>query len=272
MPLLRHLLRGLIVGLAGLLPGLSGSAFLVLFGLYRPLTAALANPFKNFKLNLLRFGPFFLAAGVGVLIGVHGLATLYARHEVLLLFLFMGFMAGTLPDVWQQARQARGPAISWLSGVFFFALCVGLALWQPHLSQRGAPPPQSAGIWLLAGLGLGLGSLVPGFSTAFLLIHFHLYQPLLAGVSALDWHILGPLIIGAGLAIVLFARIVSWLFDKAEAFTTRGILGLVLGSFWLVYPGLPSGRSRWFALLIFAIGLLLSVALNTRAPARKTHA
>ena len=74
------------------------------------------------------------------------------------------------------------------------------------------------------------------------------------------------------LAIVLFARIVSWLFDKAEAFTTRGILGLVLGSFWLVYPGLPSGRSRWFALLIFAIGLLLSVALNTRAPARKTHA
>ena len=268
MPLALHLVRGLVVGLAGLLPGLSGSTFLVLFGLYQPLTAALAHPRKNVRATLLRFGPFFLAAGAGVFLGLHGLAALYARYENLLLFLFMGFMAGSLPDVWRQARGARGPVRSWLAGVICFFLCVGLARWQPHLTLRQAPPAPHDGIWFLTGAGLGLGSLAPGFSTAFLLIYFNLYQPLLAGAVAFDWHILGPVIVGAGLAMFLFARVVNWLFTVADGFVTRSIFGLVLGSFWLVYPGLPPGWAGLRALLVFGIGLLLSVALNRLVPSR----
>ena len=61
-----QLFYGFLVGLAGLLPGLCGSTLLVLFGLYRPLTAALAHPFRDFRGQLLRFGPFFVAAGLGI--------------------------------------------------------------------------------------------------------------------------------------------------------------------------------------------------------------
>ena len=71
---------GFLVGLVGLLPGLCGSTLLVLFGLYRPLTAALAHPFRDFRGHLLRFGPFFAAAGLGILAGSRLLAAVFARH------------------------------------------------------------------------------------------------------------------------------------------------------------------------------------------------
>ncbi len=59
MNVVPHLLRGFLVGVAGLLPGLSGSTFLVVFGMYRPLTAALANPFADLPGTLRKFGLFF---------------------------------------------------------------------------------------------------------------------------------------------------------------------------------------------------------------------
>ena len=103
-----QLFYGFLVGLAGLLPGLCGSTLLVLFGLYRPLTAALAHPFRDFRGHLLRFGPFFMAAGLGILVGSRALATLFARHETATLYLFMGFMLGAL-YARRIGRPAHGP-------------------------------------------------------------------------------------------------------------------------------------------------------------------
>ena len=108
MPFFRHLFHGFLVGIAGLLPGLCGSTLLVLFGLYRPLTAALAHPFADVRRNLVRFGPFFLAAGAGILVGSRALATIFARHETATLFLFMGFMLGVLPDLFGENQGMIG--------------------------------------------------------------------------------------------------------------------------------------------------------------------
>ena len=267
MHLLLQLLRGFLVGIAGLLPGLCGSTLLVLFGLYRPLTAALAHPFQDVRGHLVRFGPFFLAAGLGVLVGSRVLAAVFARHETATLYLFMGFMAGTLPELFRHARKARGGPAGWLALAAMFFLCLGLATLQNRLVPRGEPLQGHWGIWLLAGAGIGLGSIVPGASVAFLLIYFGVYHPLLDGVARLAPAILLPVILGAGAAIFLFARAADWLFRNAEGAATRGVLGLVAGSFWLVYPGWPGGRQGLVCLFLFGTGGLLSALLNRLAPA-----
>lgn len=266
MGLLLQLFRGLLVGIAGLLPGLCGSTLLVLFGIYRPLTAALAHPFVHFRDNLIRFGPFFLAAGVGLLAGSRLLATLFARHETATLYLFMGFMTGALPDLFRHARRAGGRPLGWLAFVAMLGACLALALWQTHLVPRMTALEENWGIWMLAGAGIGLGSIVPGASVAFLLIYFGIYQPLLDGVAGLDLRILVPLGIGAGAVILLFARAADWLFRKAEGPATRGVLGLVSGSVALVYPGWPGGRLGLVCLLLFLLGAILSGLLNKLAP------
>lgn len=263
---LRELVQGFLVGLAGLLPGLCGSTLLVLFHAYRPLTAALAHPFTDVRRNLVRFGPFFLAAGVGVLVGSRVLATIFARHEMATLYLFMGFMLGALPDLFKHAHRTGGHPAGWLAGAATCALCLGLAGLQDRLAPRGMPLDGQGGIWLLAGAGIGLGSIVPGASVAFILIYFGLYQPLLDGVARLDGRILLPVALGAGAAVLAFARAAHWLFLKAEGAATRGVLGLVVGSVALVYPGWPGGTAGAVCLLLLAVGFALSALLNKLAP------
>ncbi|OQC53231.1 MAG: hypothetical protein BWX54_02437 [Verrucomicrobia bacterium ADurb.Bin018] len=101
---------------------------------------------------------------------------------------------------------------------------------------------------------------------AFILIYLGLYQPLLDGVAALDLNVLLPLGGGALAAILGFARLADWLFRHAEGLTTRAIFGLVAGSIPLLYPGWPGGTAGLRALLLFAVGALLSTLLNKYAP------
>ena len=266
MQLFLHLFQGLLVGLAGLLPGLCGSTLLVLFRLYRPLTAALAHPFTDLRRNVARFGPFFLAAGLGILVGSRLLAAVFARHEIPALFLFMGFMLGVLPDLFRHAHRAGRHPAGWLAFAATFLACLALSMLEHRLAPRGAPIAENWGIWLLAGAGIGLGSIVPGASVAFLLIYFGIYQPLLDGVARLDPRILLPVALGAGAAILAFARASHWLFQKAEGPATRGVLGLVAGSLWLVYPGWPGGKQGLLCLSLLALGFALSALLNKLAP------
>ena len=266
MHLALTLFRGFLVGLAGLLPGLCGSTLLVVFHLYRPLTAALAHPLADVRGHLARFGPFFLAAGLGVLVGSRALAAVFARHETATLYLFMGFMAGTLPDLFRQAHRTKGHPAGWLAFAGLFLLCLALAALQDRLLPRGESLAGRPGIWLLAGAGVGLGSIVPGASVAFLLIYFGLYQPMLAGVARLDPRILLPVALGAAAAILLFARAAHWLFQKADGAATRGVLGLVAGSLWLVYPGWPGGAPGFRCLGLCLGGAVLSAFLNKLAP------
>ncbi len=266
MVLALQLVRGFLVGVAGLLPGLCGSTLLVLFGLYRPLTAALARPFTDLRGNLRRFGPFFLAAGLGVLAGSRLLASLFARHEVPTLYLFMGFMLGVLPDLFRHARRAGRHPAGWLAFAALFALCLGLAALQDRLIPRDTPIQSHWGVWLAAGAGIGIGAIVPGASVAFLLIYFGVYAPLLDGVAGLDPRILLPVGLGAAATILLFARAAHWLFQTAEGPATRGVLGLVAGSLWLVFPGWPSGRQGLLCLLLLALGFGFSAFLNRIGP------
>lgn len=257
---------GLLVGLAGLLPGLCGSTLLVLFGLYRPVTAALAHPFRDFRRQLLPLTPFFLAGGAGILLGSRVLATVFARHETATLYLFMGFMLGALPDLFRHAHRAGGGRSGWLAFAGMFILCLACAALENHLVPRTETLPARWGIWFLAGAGIGLGSIVPGASVAFVLIYFGIYQPLLDGVARLEWPILLPVVLGAAAAILAFAHAADWLFRKAEGHATRGVLGLVAGSIPLIYPGWPGGAAGLRDLLLLLGGFGLSALLNAFSP------
>ena len=182
-----------------------------------------------------------------------------------MLYLFIGFMLGALPDLFRHAHRAKGRPSDWIAFAAMLALCLAMTVMQNRLPPRNTAIEGSTAIWLLAGAGIGLGSIIPGASVAFLLIYFNIYQPLLDGASRLQPAILLPVILGAALAILLFSRAADWLFRRAEAAATRGVLGLVVGSILLVYPGWPPAHAPiCFSLLL--LGLLLSAFLNKLAP------
>lgn len=262
MSLPLQLLLGLWVGVAGLMPGVSGSAFLVLFGVYRPLTTALAQPTVNPAGNLRRFGPFFLAAAIGLLLASRLLAVVFTRHAVPTTFLFMGLMLGLLPNLIRQAGGSTRSRAAWLPFVVTLGLCAALAWYRRHLAPPDAALTPGWPLWTVIGAGIGLGSILPGLSVSFLIIYLGVYSPLLHGVAHLDLAILLPVAFGAVTTILLFARLANWLFLRAEVPTVRGILGLTTGSLWLVFPGWPEGRAKILCLALLTGGFGLSTLLN----------
>jgi len=91
-----------------------------------------------------------------------------------------------------------------------------------------AKPQPSFRIWLMSGALIGLGVVVPGMSPSNFLIYLGLYDLMAAGISKLDLGVIIPLILGGIACVLLFARLVSWLFKKFYAVMYHTILGIVI--------------------------------------------
>ena len=105
MDFIKNMLKGLLIGMGAVAPGVSGGTFAVILGIYDKLTDAVANFYKNFKQKMLFLLPITLGVGIGVLGFSKVMKYLFETHEVEVKFLFIGLMAGTLPSVFNQANK-----------------------------------------------------------------------------------------------------------------------------------------------------------------------
>jgi len=252
---LLRLLQGFLIGLGGILPGISGALLAVVFGVYRPMMDTLAHP----KRNLPRYGrlflPLLLGAAAGFFGGSGALLVLFRRSETAAVSLFLGLIAGTLPALWREAgaqgRTRRAYAAA--------ALCFALALLPLLLLRLGVLAPLRASFpaLLLGGAIFGLGMIVPGLAAAPLLMALALFSPMVRGALALDVPVLLPWALGALVAVALCARAVSWLFRAHAALAGHAVFGIVLAS---LLTGIPtrfaSSSELAFSLLFAALGLL----------------
>lgn len=92
-----NFLKGIIVGIGGIAPGLSGSVLLVIFGLYQKTINAIGTLFKQFKKNMLFLVPLFFGFGIGVLLFSKTVNFLLNNYEMQTRFGFLGLVLGTIP-------------------------------------------------------------------------------------------------------------------------------------------------------------------------------
>ena len=100
-----NFLKGIIVGIGGIAPGLSGSVLLVILGLYHKTINAIGTLFKNFKKNVLFLLPLCLGFGVGVIIFSKIVDFLLANYEMQTRFAFLGLVIGTIPLFYKEVKK-----------------------------------------------------------------------------------------------------------------------------------------------------------------------
>ena len=97
------LIEGIIVGFGAIMPGISGGTLCVAFGMYLPIINVISHP-KN---NLIKYWKMLLIFGIGVLIGFVGLSGIAGKlmqiNNTLVICAFIGFIIGTLPELWGEA-------------------------------------------------------------------------------------------------------------------------------------------------------------------------
>ena len=100
-----NFLKGIIVGIGGIAPGLSGSVLLVILGLYQKTITAIGTLFKNFKQNLKFLIPLVLGFGVGILIFSKVVDFLLANFEMYTRYAFLGLVIGTIPLFYKEVKK-----------------------------------------------------------------------------------------------------------------------------------------------------------------------
>ncbi len=254
-----RLVKGALVGIGAIVPGLSGGVLAVVFGIYEPMLRFLANIRVKFLENVR----YFLPVGIGGVVGVVAFSAVvdfaFTYYPAQFTWLFIGFISGTFPSLVKTSGKQGRKTWHWF---LLAAIAVGTFYymhWMETIQNVTLAP--NVWLWLLSGLLMGLGLVVPGMSPSNFLIYLGLYQPMAAGIKSLDFGVLIPIIIGVVVCIVLLAKFFSWLFRKAYAFMYHFILGIVIGSTAAIIPGGVSGWTIAVCAGMFALGAAASFAL-----------
>ncbi|MEZ7866431.1 MAG: DUF368 domain-containing protein [Paludibacteraceae bacterium] len=230
-----RMVKGVIIGIGFILPGLSGGVLAVIFGLYDKILKFLANVKEDFIKNVL----FFIPVGIGMAIGIFLFSVVvekaFGKYAAIFICLFVGFVIGTFPSLYRtagkQGRKTKDILIMLISALVLFGL---MMLGEKQLMDV-APGILS---WLGSGALISLGLIVPGMSPSNFLIYFGLYDKMASGIKDLDLSVIIPLIVGAVICVLLFAKLAAHLFRKYYSGMYHFILGMVIGSSVAIFPAI----------------------------------
>lgn len=253
----RNALAGLLMGIGCVLPGVSGGVMAVSFGLYRPMLDAVLGIFHDTRRKLLFLAPLALGGAAGLLLGARCLGTAMRLYEKPMLCLFTGFILGGVPDLLAEAEAGGRFRRRWLgalAGGVLLALPMALLRAQGVERALSLTPLQA----LAVGLAEGVGTVVPGLSTSFILMNLGWYQAYLEALAHPQADVLGLVALGFAASALASMKAVQWLFDHARGYAYYAVLGFLLVSVALVFPGFGSGWTLWMQLAALLAGMLVA--------------
>ncbi len=235
----RVVFGGVLMGLANLVPGISGGTMILAVGLYEHFIDAVADlsRLKLRRTSLVFVGLVALGAA-GAILGCSGLAASLVRdHRWIMYSLFIGMTLGGAPLLWKFLRPLRvGVVVGFLAG-FGLMLAQFLELFSTRLPDTTP--------WLaLAGLLAATSMVLPGISGAYVLLILGLYETVIGSVSvsallddpAASLAVLVPVGVGAAVGIGGLSNLLQWLLARFSAPVHGVLMGLLLGSVLNLYP------------------------------------
>ena len=227
---MQNFFKGIIAGIGGIAPGLSGSVLLVILGLYQKTVLAIGTLFKNFKENVKFLFPLFLGFGVGVLLFSKVIDFFLNNFEMYTRFAFLGLVIGTVPLFYKEVKkEGFSPkyyiviAISAIIGfsVFFLNKNLFPVITDPNLFQS-----------VLLGVAVAGSSIVPGVDSAVILSSLGLYELYVGSLASFDL----PILIPAGFGLVIGAFIISFVMNKLIKRFYTATFSIIFGLFLSIIP------------------------------------
>lgn len=244
--------QGIGIGVANVIPGVSGGTMALIFGIYERLIGLLSDvvrsglklarlDFKGFWTDLRTLDlPFLFWLAVGVVLApLLGAAIIPGALETWpeeSRSLFFGLILGTLPIPWLRIKNhaARNMVVLLVAAAISFIL-VGIPPLDPG-------QPGLVAVFFSAALAI-CAMILPGVSGAFILLILGMYAPIFEAIDARDPAVVGVFILGAGIGLGSFAVFLKWLLERAHDVTMAALVGLMAGSLRSLWPWLAEDRS-----------------------------
>ena len=263
----RNLYRGFFMGISDLIPGVSGGTIAFILGIYDELLISISGFFsRNWKKHIGFLLPLGIGIGVALLSLSRVIEYLLENHYMPTQFFFIGLIIGVLPFIAKQAGVKRNFKIGhFLLIIIVGALLASMAFIKPLDSTPITELTGSNAIGLFFAGWLGsMAMLLPGISGSFILLLLGVYSTAIGALSNLNIPIIA--VIGAGVIVgfIVSSKVIGYLLMHFTHGIFAVIIGLILGSLFVVYPGLPlDGTEIIMSGLALIAGLLVASILSS---------
>jgi putative membrane protein len=235
-------MKGFCMGAADVVPGVSGGTMAFILGIYEELIKSI----KSFDATFLRLlfslrvrdalghasWQFLVALGLGILVAVLTLARILAwllhNEPVLIWSFFFGLIVASMFTVSKHLTKWTPSVFVWIA---LGALCTYVLV-----GMVPAKTPDTGYFLFMSGAVAICATILPGISGAFILVLLGKYQYVLEAVNNRDMLVLLLVAGGAGLGLVTFVRLLTWLFNRYHDVTIALLTGLMLGSLRKIWP------------------------------------
>ena len=250
---MNRFLKGIIVGIGGIAPGLSGSVLLVILGLYQKTINAIGNIFKNFKENVKFLFPLVLGFGIGVIIFSKIVDFLLGNFEMYTRFTFLGLVLGTIPLFYKEIKKEGFNkkyyivmAVAAIAGICLFSFNKNLfpVITDPNLFQS-----------VILGVAVAGSSIVPGVDSAVILSSLGLYELYVGSIADFNLSILIP----AGVGLVIGVLIISFIMSKLIKRFYTATFSVIFGLFISIIPNVLNSSCVLGANLASVISIILAI-------------
>lgn len=244
--MIKNILKGMVMGLANIIPGVSGGTMAVSMGIYDKLIHSITHLFKEFKQSVMFVLPIFIGMGIAIVGSSFGIDYLFATFPLQTNFFFIGLVLGSLPLLYGNVKGAKIKPGHMVSAVVFFALVVVLALLDGTEGARADLSFNLVNVIILFVVGIVASAtmIIPGVSGSMMLLLLGFYNPILTTIKnfitalvSLDFAgilagcgVLVPFGLGVVFGIFAVAKLIEVLLDKYPLYSYWGIIGLVVGS------------------------------------------
>lgn len=241
MKYLQWIIKGLAMGAADVVPGVSGGTLAFILGVYERLLGAISNcnlaALKLLsRLQLTAFwrhidGTFLLCLFGGVLISIFSLAgilTYMLQYRPIPLWaLFCALILTALPPLLRSVQWTAWRLLLSCIGIAF-AVAVGM------LTPRELQPQNW--MFFVAGAIAICAMILPGISGSFILLMSGMYAPVLAAVTGLQFSVLSLFLLGCIIGLLSFSRVLNWLLQHYHDASLALLIGVVIGALYRIWP------------------------------------
>lgn len=275
-------IKGVFIGIANILPGVSGGALAVSMGIYDQLIAAVTHFFQEPTKSIRTLFPYGLGAAAGIVGFSFSAEYLFEHYPVQTSMTFIGLILGGIPAILALIRTGHDKH-QWslmpvLLCLFTFLLVMNLSLAQTgSQTDMVLSPSVPTALWMiLVGVIAAATIVIPGISGSMILMMLGVYQPLLHCINSFlknvftlqfasalsECLILVPLGLGLVAGIFFCAWVMEFFMKRFQSLTYSGILGLVLSSPAAILMEIPAQAFTISSMLSGIILLILALLFS----------
>lgn len=285
MNYLKEILRGIFIGVANIIPGVSGGTIALSMGVYEKIIGAVNNIKNDFKESIKTLLPYGIGAVIGIVCLSFIIEFCLEKYKIPTLFAFIGLIIGGLPAIYKRVRGEKFKPTHLISFVLLASLIIIPTIITSNLTDTVRVVEFGIGsivTMLLMGFIAAASMVVPGVSGSMMLMMLGYYETILESVNTCvkaalsfdfatmfsQFGILVPFGVGVLSGILIAAKIIEKLLKRYPNATMWGIIALVVTSPFAILYGVDfSGVTLltvFASIITFIAGLLGALKMSSK--------